>query len=193
MVTKITKSLKVFACLVVVCGLLMTSACSSTTQKTSGFPEFKFEDFFQGKLIAKGVVVDRKGLPISSFTADLVGTWKDNQGTLEEVFYFNDNKIEYRTWTIVLDKSGNREFSATANDVKGRGTGVFLGNTARMDYKLIVPYKSDTLVLSVKDDMFLIDENTLLAESTLRKFGFRVGKILLSITKVDSQTSPRTK
>ena len=55
-----------------------------------------------------------------------------------------------------------------------------------LDYVLSVPYKGGTIAVRVDDRMYLVTPNTLINESVMRKFGVRVGEILLSIERVDS-------
>jgi hypothetical protein len=51
----------------------------------------------------------------------------------------------------------------------------------KLDYVLEINYKGSPLALAVEDWMWLVDENTLLNESTLRKWGFKVGSVQLVI------------
>jgi hypothetical protein len=53
----------------------------------------------------------------------------------------------------------------------------------KLDYILEVNYKGSPLAVSVEDWMWLVDERTLLNESTLRKWGFKVGSVQLVISR----------
>ena len=163
--------------------LLNLSACSSTSVNdySTNTPKFIPQEFFNGNLYAKGVVKNRSGKVTRYFTATIDAHWKDGIGTLEEKFIFNDGEIQYRTWTLTPTTQGS--FNGTAGDVIGTGTGKFSGNTVNLHYVLAVKYNDSTINLSVNDWMWLVDSKTVLNESTLTKFGFKVGSIQLAIVK----------
>jgi hypothetical protein len=62
------------------------------------------------------------------------------------------------------------------------------GNAMFLKYTLRAPFRDGTVDLSIDDRMYLIDENTLLNESIMRKFGFRVGEINLVIRRLPEET-----
>jgi hypothetical protein len=165
-------------------GVLLTlSACSSTSVNdySTNTPKFIPQEFFNGNLTAQGVVKNRSGKVTRYFTATINAHWKNGIGTLEEKFIFNDGEIQYRTWT--LTPTTQDSFNGTAGDVIGTGTGKFSGNAVNLHYVLAVKYNDSTINLSVNDWMWLVDSKTVLNESTLTKFGFKVGSIQLAIVK----------
>ena len=72
--------------------ILWLTACSSTSieEYASNQPELNVESFFQGDLVAHGVLKDRGGKVTRYFYADLKGSWENGVGTLEEWFVFDD-------------------------------------------------------------------------------------------------------
>ena len=52
-----------------------------------------------------------------------------------------------------------------------------------LDYVLRIPYGDGTLDLRIDDRMYLVHPDVLINESTMTKFGFYVGEILLVITR----------
>ena len=76
-----------------------------------------------------------------------------------------------------LNKSGQ------AADVIGTGTARLGGNAMQLHYTLEINYDGAPLQLKVEDWMWLIDEDTLMNESILRKWGFKVGSVQLVIKK----------
>ena len=59
-----------------------------------------------------------------------------------------------------------------------------------LDYVLQVPYRGDVLEVRVDDRMYLLTPDILINESKLKKFGFRVGELLLVIKREpDGQTN----
>src|SRR5690554_1299877 len=63
-------------------------------------PVLKLEEFFNGELVAYGMVQDYSGKVIQRFKADLQGTWDGNNGVLDEQFYYADGTTDERIWRI---------------------------------------------------------------------------------------------
>lgn len=163
---------------------VLIAGCSSVevTDYAKNQPKFDLPEFFSGHLKAHGILKNRSGKVIRYFNADLVGEWKNGIGTLNEDFVFNDGEKQHRTWTMTPDENGH--YSATANDVVGTGQINQAGNAMFMKYVLEVPYKGDTLDVHVDDRMYRVNDNVVINESVLSKFGFNVGYLTLVIEKV---------
>ena len=162
------------------------SGCMGVTveEYADAGPRFEPEVFFNGNLRAQGLVKNRRGVVIRRFYADIRAYWRDGVGTLEEDFVFDDGSEERRVWTLLPAEAGR--YRATAPDVLGVGEARVSGNAMFLDYVLRVPYRDGTLAVHVDDRMYLVTPNTLINESVMRKFGIRVGEILLSIERIDS-------
>jgi Protein of unknown function (DUF3833) len=165
------------------CILLTLSACASTSvsEYRKNAPKLIPQEFFNGNLSAHGVVKDRSGKVTRYFNATIKAYWESGVGTLEEKFIFDDGEIQYRTWK--LSPAIETKFKATAGDVIGIGEGEFAGNAINLNYVLAVKYNNSTINLRVDDWMWLVNSNTVLNESTLTKFGFKVGSVQLVIVK----------
>lgn len=172
-----------FTRLILYSTLVLLTACSGldVDTYTDNTPELVPQQFLQGDLDAHGVVKNRSGEVIRYFNATIKAHWEDGTGTLEEAFLFDDGEQQERIWT--LTPQGNNSFSATAGDVVGIGDAQFAGNSMFLNYVLRVPYNDDTIDLTIDDRMYLVNENTLINESKMYKFGFQVGSILLVIQK----------
>ena len=48
-----------------------------------------------------------------------------------------------------------------------------------------MPWRDGSIDLRIDDRMYLVDEQTLINESVMYKFGFRVGEILLVIRRLE--------
>ena len=91
-------------------------ACGSANLEhhQSTEPKLSLEQFFNGKLKAYGIVLDRSGNLLRRFEADLVGEWEGNQGELKEWFRFDDGEKTTRNWRLTktgpkyLSRSGRR-------------------------------------------------------------------------------------
>jgi len=164
---------------------LFLSACSnvSVNHYSNNTPKLIPQEFFNGDLTAHGVVKNRSGEVIRFFDASIKAYWKNGIGTLEEKFVFNDGEIQYRTWQLTPDKNNSSQFTGTAGDVVGTSNGAFAGNAINMHYVLKVKRNDSTIDVNVNDWMWLVNEKRLLNESTLTKFGFKVGSVQLMIEK----------
>lgn len=162
--------------------LLMLSSCSthSIDDYASNPLRLDLQHFFNGQLTAHGVLKNRSGEVTRYFNATINAYWKDGVGTLEEKFIFDDGEIQYRTWTLTPSADG---YAATAGDVIGTGKALVRGNAMQLNYVLEINYKGSPLQLQVDDWMWQVDNKVLLNESTLRKWGFKVGSIQLVIIK----------
>lgn len=159
------------------------TACSqvSVTDYASFEPALVPEAFFKGNLTAHGVLKNRSGKVTRLFNATIEANWKEGVGTLDEHFIFDDGEKQQRIWK--LSPLGDGRYQATANDVVGEGLMQAAGNSLFLDYVLDIQYKGRSLKLNVDDRMYLIDEHTLVNESVLRKWGVKVGTILIVIKK----------
>lgn len=168
----------------IACSILLTlSACASTSVNdySKNVPKLIPQEFFSGNLNAHGVVKDRSGKVTRYFNATIKAYWENGVGTLDEKFIFDDGEIQYRNWK--LSPTTQAKFNATAGDVVGVGGGEFAGNAINLNYVLAVKYNNSMINLRVDDWMWLVDSNTVLNESTLTKFGFKVGSVQLVIQK----------
>lgn len=146
-------------------------------------PELVPSRFFQGELVARGVVKDWSGEVIRTFDADITASWNDEGvGTLDEVFRFDDGEVQTRVWTLTPEGDGYR---ANAGDVVEPGMMTWQGNAIHMNYVLRIPYGDDTIDVRMDDWMYLVTPDTLINETAMSKFGIGVGEIVLVIQKRD--------
>lgn len=163
--------------------LVLCAGCANVSVEDyrSERPVLVPEEFFDGPLLATGVVKNRSGLVIRRFTADIEAYWRDGVGTLEEDFVFDDGEESRRVWT--LQPAGPGRYRATAGDVVGDGEAAAAGNAFFLNYVLRVPYGDGSIDLNIDDRMYLVSPDRIINESVMRKFGFRVGEILLTIER----------
>ncbi len=172
-----------FSLLLIAC--LAACGSVSVTDYKNAKPTLDLETFFQGKLTAHGVVKDRSGRVIRTFNATIDASWKDGQGVLDEHFEFNDGELDQRKWS--LTPAGDSRYTGTAGDVVGAGVLEVAGNSVFLDYTLRIPLDNGTIDVRVDDRMYLVAPGVLLNESVMRKFGVRVGSILLVILQPNAQ------
>jgi len=59
------------------------------------------------------------------------------------------------------------------------------GNTVMIDYTMRVPYNDSTIDINVKDWLHLQEDGVILNHSKMKKFGFTVGELVITIIKDD--------
>lgn len=169
--------------LVFITTILLTGCASMKIEDFNNTkPEFVPQEYFNGKLRAYGIVKDRSGKIIRSFKGEMIGSWdKNGIGTLDEFFVYDDGEEMKRVWT--LKPIENKKFIATADDIVGESPMIANGNTVMIDYVMRTPYKSSTIDLSVQDWLHLQDDGVIINHSKMKKFGFVVGELVITIIK----------
>ena len=171
----------------VLCLLLLVGGCShnSIDDHATRSPSLDPEAFFNGALTAHGVVKDYSGAAIRHFNADITACWQDGVGTLDERFTFDDGEEQTRIWT--LTPSGNQYYIGTAGDVVGEGKAEWRGNALFLDYTLRIELEDGPIDVHIDDRMYRVSDNVVINESRMRKFGFGVGAILLTLIRHPEQ------
>lgn len=166
--------------------LIMFAGCSSitVTDYADRTPVMRPEVFFNGQLVARGVIKDRSGEVVRYFNADIKAYWEGDTGTLEEDFVYDNGKTERRVW--ILTRQADGTYIGTAGDVVGNAIGRVAGNSMFLEYVLTVPYGDGTINLTMDDRMYLVSPDTLINETEMRKFGLHVGEVVLVMRKLAS-------
>lgn len=154
-------------------------------------PEFIPQVYFNGPMTAYGLVKDRSGKIIRRFKGTLIGSWDAHGvGTLDESFVYDDGEVQKRVWT--LKPNGDKRFIGTAGDIVGEAEMIANGNTVMIDYTMRVPYKEGTIDVDVRDWLHLQDDGVILNHSKMKKFGFTVGELVITIIKDFPCETPST-
>jgi hypothetical protein len=164
--------------------ILGLSGCASPTPAdyASQSPKLDLKQYFNGKLLAHGIVTDRSGKLLQRFTVAITGTWVGDTGTLDERFTYADGRQETRVWTIQRGADGR--YIGTAADVLGQAQGQAAGNALNWRYTLLLPIDGRTWEVQFDDWMFLVDDKVMLNRAVMSKFGIRVGEVLLSFQRL---------
>ena len=164
------------------------SSCAAPDVRTYAGqkPTLKLEQYFKGKLIGHGMVMNRSGEVTRRFVVNITGTLGKNAAnidtlTLNEKFDWSDGVQDGRVWT--LTRSEGDKWIGTASDVVGQALGQLAGNALHWQYLLAVPVSGSVYNLDFDDWMFLIDEKTMLNKTVFGKFGIRLGETLISFQK----------
>lgn len=159
-------------------------SCSVSNPKIyeANSPKFDIREYFNGKLEAYGHVKDWRGKVTRRFYVTMNAKWNGNEGTLEELFIFDDGEKQNRTWKFNFENENH--FNGSAGDVVGVAKGKQYGNVVRMDYVLKTPVGNSTYDLTIEDWLYMINEKHLINESKIKKFGITVGYLTIGFNKL---------
>lgn len=164
--------------------IMLCTSCSNQSPKiySQNLPRFDIRNYFTGNLEAYGILKNRSGKVIKTFTVKMKGSWEGNVGKLEEDFVFSDGKTDRRVWDLKMIDDNN--FTGKAHDVVGFANGEQYGNAVRMNYVLTVPVDDKKYDLRIDDWMYLIDGESVINVSEMKKFGFRVASLTIGFKKL---------
>lgn len=169
--------------LAVLCTVLGLSGCAGVAPEVyrEQTPSLDLAQYFNGPLTAWGYFSDRSGQVQKRFKVQMQGIWNGNQGVLTEDFAWSDGTTSQRVWRI--EKNPDGTYTGRADDVKGTATGVAAGNALQWRYTLLLPVDGKTYEVQFDDWMYLMDDEVMLNKSEMRKFGFKLGEIVISFRK----------
>lgn len=163
--------------------LVVLTGCGSNLDDYRGQgPSWDLARFFNGKLVAHGLVTDRSGEVTSRFRVEMQGHWQGGKGELFEQFYFDDGRRQTRTW--FLSKGADGHWHGAASDVVGEAIGKTRGFALNWRYQLDLALPDGELVrVSFDDWMYLLDEDRLINRAEISKFGIHLGEVILYIER----------
>lgn len=144
-------------------------------------PLFDFKSYFNGTLLAHGLVSDRSGKVVRRFVVTMHCDWVGDAGTLDERFVYDDGERQTRVWHVRSLADGS--MVGTADDVVGQALGMSSGSAFNWRYTLRLPVGGNVYEVQFDDWLHLIDERTVLNKAVMSKFGVRVGEVLLSFSR----------
>jgi hypothetical protein len=147
----------------------------------AGRPVFDLRQYFNGTVLAHGLVSDRSGKVLRSFVVTLRCSWILDSGTLDEEFVFSDGEHQRRVWRV--QKLPDGSYTGAADDVVGQARGASSGSAFNWRYTLRVPVSGSVYEVQFDDWMHMVDERTVINKAVMSKFGVHVGDITLSFTK----------
>jgi hypothetical protein len=145
-------------------------------------PAMDIRQFFNGEVVAVGVFIDRSGMADPSMSVTMKGTFDKDGGQMYEEFIYSDGRNDKRTWTIRF--VDDHHFIGTAHDIIGEAKGTQYGNAVHMEYVLRVLHKGSSYDMSMDDWMYKMDDKTIINRITMSKFGFKVGELILTFSKL---------
>jgi hypothetical protein len=144
-------------------------------------PAFDFRQYFNGTVLAHGIVSDRSGKVLRRFVVTMRCDWAGDEGTLDEQFVYNDGERQRRIWHVRRQADGR--LVGTADDVVGEARGASTGSAFNWRYTLRLPVRGTIYEVQFDDWMHLVDERTVINKAVMTKFGVRVGEVVLSFSR----------
>jgi hypothetical protein len=176
----ITHKLKPLALLISSCFFI--SSCSTALDDYQAVDNpFDIQTYFDGNVIAWGMVQDYSNKVSRRFCVEIEGTWQGDDGVLAEKFYFNDGEITYRNWQ--LSKKADGSYEGQAEDVIGTGIGKHQGFAFHLQYQLSLVVGEDTHQVSMDDWMFQLDEHRVINKTSMSKLGVNVAEVTIFFDK----------
>jgi len=164
----------------------LLSACSQLPVSIYADTPIQFDpmSFFNNQIHAEGFVRDRSGEVSRTFTAQISATWDEQGGVLDELFTWSDGEIQTRVWQF--RKTGEQTYVGTAADVIGDAQMEFAGNAIHMNYVLDVPLASGKSIgIRMDDWLYQVSDNSIVNVTSMSKFGFSVGEVVLTMRVID--------
>ncbi len=168
--------------LLIASGTLLAGCSQSPEEYRDQQPALDVATFFNGPLVAHGLVKNFRGQVTERFSVTMNGHWGETgEGQLAEDFIYADGRKEHRTW--YLRRQGDH-YIGTAADIDGEAKGYQQGFALNWRYNMNLKLKDGSVVnVSFNDWMYQLDENRIINTAEIRKFGFKVGEVILYIEK----------
>ncbi|NTS77757.1 DUF3833 domain-containing protein [Catenovulum sp. SM1970] len=178
---------------------LIASCSSSIKDHEIEHPKFILERYFDGQIIAHGIVQDYSNKLTRHFCVEINASWQQNDGnligTLDEEFYFNDGERQNRIWTIEKLPAGDQyQYRGLANDVPEYAYGKVQGNAFHWQYNLTIPIKDDSgqsadYEFAIDDWLYQLNNAHVFNRTKLIKFGMTLGEISIFFDKATPHQS----
>ena len=163
--------------------LIFLGGCSTTVEEYQNeTPQLTMESYFNGPLEAWGMFQNRSGKVVRRFHVQMQGEWEGNQGVLDEWFTYDDGEKQRRTWK--LSKLDEHRYSGTAGDVVGKATGAAYGNALYWTYTMALEVDGKVYHVEFDDWMYMIDHNTVINRSVMKKLGLTLGEVTLVFRRI---------
>jgi len=167
------------------CLLLSSSFLASCSVNVDQYEDsdnnFDLQSYFDGKLIAWGVIQNLNDKVTRKFCVELDGQWENKKGLLAEKFYFDDGEISYRNWH--LTETTPNHFTGTAEDVVGTAIGQQQGMAFNLQYTLKLPVDDTTYEVAMDDWMYQIDEYRIVNKTSISKLSVNVANVTIFFDK----------
>ena len=143
----------------------------------SNQPTNLLTEFFEGRCIGEGLVIDRLGRIRNRLHVEMQGYWKDGRFVLDEEFTYGDGTTELRLWKVAF--GGDSTFDASCGDLAVPARGLVGDGEIRMDYRFAVTIAGRKHLMRFDDRMYRVGEETVLGRAKMKKFGIVLAEVFL--------------
>ncbi|UWR23009.1 DUF3833 domain-containing protein [Sulfitobacter sp. S190] len=147
--------------------------------------DFDLEEYFDGRVTAKGQFQDVFGTVRRRFDVVINGSWDGETLTLVEDFAYADGSTEQRVWR--LRKTGpvtaDQTWTGFADGVIGTAQGQEKGDTFNWTYKIDLPVPDGTLRVNFDDWMWDLGGGTVLNRAYMKKAGIDIGEVIITFER----------
>lgn len=140
-------------------------------------PVFIPEEYFIGCISGSGGFFNRWGTLKKRFYLSVRGEMVGDNLLLHEDLLYDDGNNKKRVYTIA--RTGSGRYKVNAEGLVGDGTINAEGNALNWNYVLRQEVRGRELDLVFDDWMFLQHNDTILNRAIVKKFGIRVGEVVL--------------
>lgn len=148
-------------------------------------PKYNIKNFLDGNLEISAIVQDENDKIISSFSGKINGKWEENKGTVSFSYKNNSGKKESRTWLISLTDDEN--YQVIGHDFLSPAKGRQMGNASQIIYSMSYEFKEKKDIIDFEENLYLVDQNSAIIIAKLSTKQIKLGKIIFSIKKSDSE------
>jgi len=168
--------------------LVLTNGCATRLTGADYVtlrPAFDLFDFFNGEVMAFGIVQNRRGDVVQQFSVHIRGSLDGDRLTLDERFTYGlGDGIRERVWTIERHSDG--VYRGRAGDILGTATGRAFGNAFQWEYSMDLPVGGRDVRVRFNDWIWALDEDHIINRSYIQKFGLDVAEVTLFMQRMPS-------
>ncbi|MDC0461471.1 DUF3833 domain-containing protein [Alphaproteobacteria bacterium] len=164
----------------------MNSLASKYSEATLS-KTFMPEEFFDGRIEATGVFIDRFGSVRRRFNVSIDGKTTKDGFLLDEYFSFDDGENEYRQWQIT--KSDQNTYVGFCKDVCGQAVGKLTDAQLSWNYYFNLTLFSRKIKVKFEDVMIQQSPLIMLNNAKVKKFGLLLGEVFITFIKTSQSTS----
>ncbi|PIB25606.1 hypothetical protein BFP76_00225 [Amylibacter kogurei] len=177
----VTFILLLILALITVRSLFLSFRSQSPSDYAQMGPEFVLKEHLSGRFQSEGLIYGPNGKVTNTFVAVMNAEWDGDTGTMTEDFTYSNGTTQQRKWYLTAG-DGNT-FTATADDIVGKATGVLSGATVMLNYKITLPDAAGGYTLSATDWLYLTQDGVIMNKSEMRKFGIKVAELIATMRR----------
>jgi hypothetical protein len=158
------------------------AGCATEPQVDFMPKKLVLEEFFPGRVIARGTFKPTLVGMERGLTVIIDSTWDGKVLTLAEDFTYDDGELDKKTWRFT--RTAERTYTGTREDVIGTARTFPDGDAMRLEYQVVLKTEAyGDLHVRFRDIMALEDDGTLINKAVVSKWGIKLGDVELRMTR----------